>query len=89
MALLLELALQRGTLKDLLDGVLLLLNVWNRSQRERDNREKVQLGAAPLLPVLRRLEERIAILCDKELVSEVLSVTEVFSENLFSVFPAC
>lgn len=42
----------------MLDSVLLLLNVWNRSQRERDNRDKLRLGAAPLLPVLRRLEEQ-------------------------------
>lgn len=55
LCLLLELALQKGSLSSLLDVVLLLLNLWNRTQYSEDNRgAKPDSVSAPLLPFLKR-----------------------------------
>lgn len=40
LCLLLELAVQRGTLNSILDSVLLLLNLWDKATYQDDNRYK-------------------------------------------------
>ena len=57
LALLLELAVQRGTLRHILSTLLLLLNLWNGGHHDRDNRLSAGLTAAPLIPLLRRLHD--------------------------------
>ncbi|XP_048243824.1 E3 ubiquitin-protein ligase HERC2-like isoform X1 [Haliotis rufescens] len=56
LALLLELAVQRGSLSHILSSVLLLLNLWNNSHHEYDNRISSSLISAPLLPLIKRFE---------------------------------
>ncbi|KAK6172413.1 hypothetical protein SNE40_016067 [Patella caerulea] len=56
LALLLELAVQRGSLSQILSTVLLLLNLWNNSHHDYDNRISSSLNSAPLIPLLRRFE---------------------------------
>ncbi|KAJ8028688.1 E3 ubiquitin-protein ligase HERC2 [Holothuria leucospilota] len=56
LALLLELAVQRGTLSHLLDAVLLLLQLWDNGVQERDNRTSPRGTTAPLVPLLKRLQ---------------------------------
>ncbi|ESO89418.1 hypothetical protein LOTGIDRAFT_218809 [Lottia gigantea] len=56
LALLLELAIQRGCLSHILSTVLLLLNLWNNSHHDFDNRISSSLNSAPLIPLLRRFE---------------------------------
>ncbi|KAK5650580.1 hypothetical protein RI129_001609 [Pyrocoelia pectoralis] len=52
--LLLELALQKGTLSSVLDVVLLLLNLWDKATHLDDNRSIVKNASAPILPFLKR-----------------------------------
>ncbi|CAM1314857.1 Uncharacterised protein at_DN1722, partial [Pycnogonum litorale] len=54
LCLLLELAIQHGSLKHLLKAILLLLSLWNNSYQEVDNRVISHGTSAPLLPVLKR-----------------------------------
>ncbi|XP_028301238.1 E3 ubiquitin-protein ligase HERC2 isoform X2 [Gouania willdenowi] len=54
LAILLELAVQRGTLSQLLSAVLLLLRLWENGTREMDNERSTQGTSAPLLPLLQR-----------------------------------
>ncbi|XP_062306104.1 E3 ubiquitin-protein ligase HERC2 [Osmerus eperlanus] len=56
LAILLELAVQRGTLSQLLSAVLLLLRLWDSGTREMDNERSTQGTSAPLLPLLQRLQ---------------------------------
>ncbi|KAL5011340.1 hypothetical protein ScPMuIL_009891 [Solemya velum] len=56
LALLLELAVQRGSLGNVLSSVLLLLNLWNNSRHDYDNRISCNLISAPLLPLLKRFQ---------------------------------
>nr|XP_032812660.1 E3 ubiquitin-protein ligase HERC2 isoform X4 [Petromyzon marinus] len=55
LALLLELAVQRGTLSQMLSAVQLLLQLWDSGTREADNERSSEGTSAPLLPLLRRL----------------------------------
>ena len=56
--LLLELALQRGSLHEILKMVKLLLDLWSLGQRSRqDNRAGLRDSCAPIIPFLRRFEE--------------------------------
>ncbi|XP_048855280.1 LOW QUALITY PROTEIN: E3 ubiquitin-protein ligase HERC2 [Brienomyrus brachyistius] len=64
LAILLELAVQRGTLSQLLSAVLLLLRLWDRGTRETDNERSAQGMCAPLLPLLHRFQN---IQCSKDL----------------------
>ncbi|XP_033632375.1 E3 ubiquitin-protein ligase HERC2-like [Asterias rubens] len=57
LALLLELAVQRGTLSQLLNVVLLLLQLWDSGRLEPDNRTSPRGTTAPLMPLLRRFQE--------------------------------
>ncbi|XP_064637694.1 E3 ubiquitin-protein ligase HERC2-like isoform X2 [Lineus longissimus] len=57
LCLLLELAIQRGSLTHVLNAVLLLLNLWNNSRDQSDNRVSNSLNCAPLVPLLRRFQE--------------------------------
>lgn len=57
LALLLELAVQRGSLSHILNVVLLLLNLWNNSRHEFDNRISSNLLCAPLVPFIRHFCE--------------------------------
>lgn len=57
LALLLELAMQRATLNHLLSTVTLLLSLWSSSRHRCDNRFTTNLYSAPLLPLLRRLQQ--------------------------------
>ncbi|MBN3299656.1 HERC2 ligase, partial [Amia calva] len=77
LAILLELAVQRGTLSQLLSAVLLLLRLWDSGTRETDNERSAQGTSAPLLPLLQRFHN---IHCSKDLPSaeeemEILSST--------------
>ncbi|KAL8607282.1 hypothetical protein ACOMHN_047613 [Nucella lapillus] len=56
LCLLMELAVQRGSLGHILSAVLLLLNLWNNSHHHYDNRVSSSLLAAPLIPLLQRFE---------------------------------
>ena len=57
LALLLELAVQRAGLAEMLSNVMLLLNLWRCGlEGPGDNRLEVAGTAAPLVPLLRRLE---------------------------------
>lgn len=54
--LLLELAVQKGTLCSSLEAVLLLLTLWEKDAESEDNRTPPQPSGAPLAAVLRRFE---------------------------------
>ena len=57
LTLLLELALQRGSLHELLKMVKLLLDLWSLGQRSRqDNRAGLRDSCAPIIPFLKRFE---------------------------------
>nr|XP_057930110.1 E3 ubiquitin-protein ligase HERC2 isoform X4 [Doryrhamphus excisus] len=56
LAILLELAVQRGTLSQLLCAILLLLRLWESGTREMDNERSTQGTSAPLLPLLQRFK---------------------------------
>uniref|UniRef100_A0A8C9RA53 E3 ubiquitin-protein ligase HERC2 n=1 Tax=Scleropages formosus TaxID=113540 RepID=A0A8C9RA53_SCLFO len=64
LAILLELAVQRGTLSQLLSAVLLLLRLWDSGTQETDNERSAQGTCAPLLPLLHRFQN---IHCSKDL----------------------
>ncbi|KAK7486952.1 hypothetical protein BaRGS_00021768, partial [Batillaria attramentaria] len=55
LCLLMELAVQRGSLGHMLSAVLLLLNLWNNSHHHYDNRVSSSLLSAPLIPLLTRM----------------------------------
>lgn len=57
LALILELAVQRGSLNHLLSAVLLLLHLWSSSRHDCDNRFTTNLISAPLVPLLRRFSD--------------------------------
>lgn len=57
LAILLELAIQRGSLGHLLRAVLLLLGLWSGARHDADNRLHVSLSSAPLVPFLRRIHD--------------------------------
>ncbi|XP_038616113.1 E3 ubiquitin-protein ligase HERC2 [Tachyglossus aculeatus] len=63
LAILLELAVQRGTLSQMLSAILLLLQLWDNGARETDNERSAQGTSAPLLPLLQRFQ---SILCNQE-----------------------
>lgn len=56
LCLILELAVQKGALSSVLQAVLLLLNLWNNSHHDYDNRVSSSLVSAPLIPLLKRFE---------------------------------
>ena len=56
LALLLELAVQRGGLHHVLGAVTLLLSLWNNSRHDYDNRVRSNLYSAPLIPLLKRFQ---------------------------------
>ncbi|XP_054644739.1 E3 ubiquitin-protein ligase HERC2 isoform X2 [Dunckerocampus dactyliophorus] len=56
LAILLELAVQRGTLSQLLSAILLLLRLWESGTREMDNERSTQGTSAPLLLLLQRFK---------------------------------
>ncbi|MEE6507642.1 hypothetical protein FKM82_027611 [Ascaphus truei] len=64
LAILLELAVQRGTLSQMLSAVMLLLQLWDNGTRETDNERSAQGTSAPLLPLLQRFQ---SIVCNKEI----------------------
>lgn len=80
LALILELAVQRGTLNHVLGSVLLLLNLWNNSRHDFDNRVSCNLYSAPLIPLLKRFE---SIQCAKSRVVEPAKWDEVGQMILF------
>lgn len=55
--LLLELALQKGSLSSILDAILLLLNLWERRTYPEDNRSVSQTASGPILPFLKHFQE--------------------------------
>uniref|UniRef100_A0A2C9K806 HECT-type E3 ubiquitin transferase n=1 Tax=Biomphalaria glabrata TaxID=6526 RepID=A0A2C9K806_BIOGL len=86
LCLILELAVQRGALSSVLQAVLLLLNLWNNSHHDYDNRVSSSLVSAPLIPLLKRFE---AIHNAKTKVSHLarydentVSPTECFLQHL-------
>ncbi|KAB1279055.1 E3 ubiquitin-protein ligase HERC2 [Camelus dromedarius] len=63
LAILLELAVQRGTLSQMLSAILLLLQLWDSGTQETDNERSAQGTSAPLLPLLQRFQ---SITCSKD-----------------------
>lgn len=63
LAILLELAVQRGTLSQMLSAILLLLQLWDSGAQETDNERSAQGTSAPLLPLLQRFQ---SIICSKD-----------------------
>ena len=64
LTLLLELALQRGSLHELLKMVKLLLDLWSLGQRSRqDNRAGLRDSCAPIIPFLKRFEGNFVYTC--------------------------
>ncbi|KAF7266968.1 hypothetical protein GWI33_019752 [Rhynchophorus ferrugineus] len=55
--ILLEFALQKGTLSGILDIVLLMLRLWDKRVHLADNRSSMDNASAPLLPFLYRFSE--------------------------------
>ncbi|KAK7097783.1 E3 ubiquitin-protein ligase HERC2-like isoform X3 [Littorina saxatilis] len=88
LCLLMELAVQRGSLGHILSAVLLLLNLWNNSHHHYDNRVSSSLLAAPLIPLLQRFENvhnsksRTHKLCPRWDDVFVVSPTECFLNYL-------
>ncbi|XP_068449209.1 E3 ubiquitin-protein ligase HERC2 isoform X1 [Clinocottus analis] len=88
LAILLELAVQRGTLSQLLSAVLLLLRLWESGTREMDNERSTQGTSAPLLPLLQRLhsirssKEEPAPEDQAEILSAQMSPNESFLRYL-------
>ena len=81
LCILLELAIQRGSLSHILDSQLLLLNLWSSSRHDCDNRVNSNLMAAPLMPMLRRFQ---GIQSGKGRIQEMSHWDEVkFSRNFF------
>uniref|UniRef100_A0A452GSK3 HECT-type E3 ubiquitin transferase n=1 Tax=Gopherus agassizii TaxID=38772 RepID=A0A452GSK3_9SAUR len=64
LAILLELAVQRGTLSQMLSAVMLLLQLWDNGTKETDNERSAQGTSAPLLPLLQRFQ---SIICNKDI----------------------
>ncbi|KAG3262427.1 HECT and RLD domain containing E3 ubiquitin protein ligase 2, transcript variant X1 [Ictidomys tridecemlineatus] len=64
LAILLELAVQRGTLSQMLSAILLLLQLWDSGAQETDNERSAQGTSAPLLPLLQRFQ---SIICSKDI----------------------
>uniref|UniRef100_A0A8C0GP25 E3 ubiquitin-protein ligase HERC2 n=1 Tax=Chelonoidis abingdonii TaxID=106734 RepID=A0A8C0GP25_CHEAB len=82
LAILLELAVQRGTLSQMLSAVMLLLQLWDNGTRETDNERSAQGTSAPLLPLLQRFQ---SIICNKDIPSMLsysLSPNESFLRYL-------
>ncbi|XP_027882785.1 E3 ubiquitin-protein ligase HERC2 isoform X2 [Xiphophorus couchianus] len=88
LAILLELAVQRGTLSQLLSAVLLLLRLWENGTREMDNERSTQGTSAPLLPLLQRFhnihssKEELLPEEDAEILTAPLSPNESFLRYL-------
>uniref|UniRef100_A0A3P8VEV0 RCC1-like domain-containing protein n=1 Tax=Cynoglossus semilaevis TaxID=244447 RepID=A0A3P8VEV0_CYNSE len=87
LAILLELAVQRGTLQ-LLSAVLLLLRLWESGTKEMDNERSTQGTSAPLLPLLQRFQnihsskEEVAEEEEPEILTAPLSPNESFLQYL-------
>uniref|UniRef100_A0A3B3ZIR2 RCC1-like domain-containing protein n=1 Tax=Periophthalmus magnuspinnatus TaxID=409849 RepID=A0A3B3ZIR2_9GOBI len=87
LAILLELAVQRGTLQ-LLSAVLLLLRLWDSGTREMDNERSTQGTSAPLLPLLQRFhnihssKEEVIPEEEAEILTAPLSPNESFLRYL-------
>ncbi|XP_011898229.1 PREDICTED: E3 ubiquitin-protein ligase HERC2-like [Cercocebus atys] len=64
LAILLELAVQRGTLSQMLSAILLLLQLWDSGAQETDNEHSAQGTSALLLPLLQRFQ---SIICRKDM----------------------
>ncbi|XP_023810269.2 E3 ubiquitin-protein ligase HERC2 isoform X5 [Oryzias latipes] len=88
LAILLELAVQRGTLSQLLYVVLLLLRLWENGTREMDNERSTQGTSAPLLSFLQRFQnihsskEEVISEEDPEILTAPLSPNESFLRYL-------
>ncbi|XP_061894415.1 E3 ubiquitin-protein ligase HERC2-like [Entelurus aequoreus] len=88
LAILLELAVQRGTLSQLLSAILLLLRLWESGTREMDNERSTQGTSAPLLPLLQRFKnihsskEELVLEEELEILSAPLSPNESFLRYL-------
>lgn len=75
LCLLLELAVQRGSLSHILDSVLLLLRLWDKGKYEVENRVVSSGTSAPLVPLLRRFQTI------SSMKSDMSSSSYIFEEN--------
>ncbi|KAF5273445.1 hypothetical protein FQA39_LY07462 [Lamprigera yunnana] len=79
--LLLELALQKGTLSSILDAALLLLTLWNKTTHLDDNRSIVQTASAPILPFLKRITSVPCVLLNNFKVESIdLNCTNIYNK---------
>ncbi|XP_031814951.1 E3 ubiquitin-protein ligase HERC2 isoform X4 [Sarcophilus harrisii] len=81
LAILLELAVQRGTLSQMLSAIMLLLQLWDNGTRETDNERSAQGTSAPLLPLLQRFQ---SIICNKDILNtedEIQMLSGLLSPN--------
>nr|BAG62121.1 unnamed protein product [Homo sapiens] len=88
LAILLELAVQRGTLSQMLSAILLLLQLWDSRAQETDNERSAQGTSTLLLSLLQTFQ---SIICSKDtppsegnmhLLSGPLSPSESFLRYL-------
>lgn len=86
LGILLELAVQRGSLEHMLEVILLLLELWDSGQ---DNDTDSCFTSAPLIHLLRRFDEITAAsqksLETNKLADEVRFVREIVIENYMTV----
>ncbi|CAG5129600.1 unnamed protein product, partial [Candidula unifasciata] len=86
LCLILELAVQKGALSSVLQAVLLLLNLWNNSHHDYDNRVSSSLVSAPLIPLLKRFEgiqnSKSKVAHSMKWDEHVVSPTECFLQHL-------
>lgn len=84
--LLLELGAQKGDLSSALDGVHLLLLLWEKEKDTEDNRTSPQNLTAPVVSILRRYEKLAN--CDASLhgTTSLSAVTETFAANPIESF---
>ncbi|XP_025832237.1 E3 ubiquitin-protein ligase HERC2 [Agrilus planipennis] len=74
--ILLELAVQKGTLSTILDVLLLLLNIHDKTIHSDDNRSSVQSASAPLLTFLKKFSN---IPCHKANVSDENNSSDILN----------
>ena len=87
LGILLELAVQRGSLEHMLEVILLLLELWDSGQ---DNDTDSCFTSAPLIHLLRRFDEITAAsqksLETNKLADEVRFFREIVIENYMTVY---
>ncbi|XP_074029211.1 E3 ubiquitin-protein ligase HERC2 [Leptinotarsa decemlineata] len=83
--LLMEFALQKGTLSGILEVVILLLTLWKKKSQLNDNRSTEDVVGAPLLPFILRffkIKPLYPAFSNKDENEEKSSITQIFLDLL-------